>query len=65
MMKNKRIFWSLFYSLILCTMFFIGFAHATDYYVKSGGNNGNTGLNDGQAWEFATGITVAIKPAGS
>jgi hypothetical protein len=38
---------------------------ATTYFVKAAGNNGNTGLSDGQAWAFAPGMAGCTSVCGS
>jgi hypothetical protein len=37
--------------IIILFLFFPALLSATNYYVKSGGNNALTGLSDAQAWE--------------
>jgi parallel beta-helix repeat protein len=41
--------------LFLCAWIFI---HATDYYVKTGGNDGANGLTDGTAWATITKVNT-------
>ena len=44
--------------IIILFLFISIIASATDYYVKTGGNDSNTGLSDGQAWATITKVNT-------
>jgi len=44
--------------IIIPFLFFSLFLSATNYYVKTGGNDGNTGLSDAQAWATITKVNT-------
>ena len=48
------------FALILILIACVGVLRSTDYYIKNGGNDGNTGLSDAQAWATLSKIASAF-----